>query len=155
MCNISNNQFTGRHGEEYRRIVLPNARVIPEWYRGGWLCKYIGVPKADQIKQDEMKDKIRTEYFRQVNRVLRWKLIGGNDRETDIRPRTLAPTRISHGGRLSPTFRASKQQSLYRYWSSACDYGQCRQYVGRIAGTLHDRDCQKEKRRAGNNRQTN
>jgi len=32
-----------------------------------WLC---GIKVTDQIKQDEMKDKSRTEYFRQSNKYL-------------------------------------------------------------------------------------
>jgi len=40
--------------------------------------KYLEVLEANQIKQEEMKDNTRTEYFRQVKRVLRSKLNGGN-----------------------------------------------------------------------------
>ena len=58
-----------------------------------------------------MKDKIRTEYFRRVKRLLRSKLNGGN-------------------------------------MVSAIN-------TGSIAGALHGRDCQMEKRRVGNNGQTN
>jgi len=36
-----------------------------------WMCS---IKVTDQIKQDEMKDKSQTEYFRQVKRVLRPKL---------------------------------------------------------------------------------
>jgi len=38
----------------------------------------LGMLEADQIKQDEMKDKIWMEYFRRVKHVLRSKLNGGN-----------------------------------------------------------------------------
>ena len=40
--------------------------------------KYLGVLETDQIKHDEMKDKVKTEYLRQVRRVLQSKLNGGN-----------------------------------------------------------------------------
>jgi len=49
-------------------IVLPNDQDIQDVKDGGY--KYLGVLAADYIKQDEMKDKIRTEYFRKVKRVL-------------------------------------------------------------------------------------
>ena len=37
--------------------------------------KYLGVLETDQIKHDEMKDKVKTEY---VRKVLQSKLNGGN-----------------------------------------------------------------------------
>ena len=43
---------------------------------GGY--KYLGVLEADQIKHEEMKDEIQTEYFRRVKRLVRSKLNGGN-----------------------------------------------------------------------------
>jgi len=40
--------------------------------------KYRGMLETDQIKHDEMKDKVKTEYLRRVRRVLQLKLNGGN-----------------------------------------------------------------------------
>jgi len=57
-------------------IVLPNAQVIREVKEDGY--KYLGVLGTDQIKHDEMKDKVKTEYLRRVRRVLQSKLNGGN-----------------------------------------------------------------------------
>jgi len=59
--------------EDYRRNVLPNAQVIQNDKHGGY--KYLEALEADQIKQDEMKDTIRTEYFRRVKRLLGSKMI--------------------------------------------------------------------------------
>ena len=72
MCN---NQTTERHSAEYRSRLI-YAQVIQDVKKGGY--KYLGMPDVDQIKQDEMKDKLRMDYFRQVKRVLRTKLNGGN-----------------------------------------------------------------------------
>jgi len=49
-------------------IVLPNAQVICEVKEDGY--KYLGVLETDQIKHDEMKDKVKTEYLKWVRRVL-------------------------------------------------------------------------------------
>ena len=57
-------------------MVQPSAQVIQGVKDCGY--KYPGVLEANQIKQEEMKDKIQTQYFRQVKRVLRSKLNGGN-----------------------------------------------------------------------------
>jgi len=43
------------------RIVLPNAQVIREVKEDGY--KYLRVLETDQIKHDEMKDKVKTEYL--------------------------------------------------------------------------------------------
>jgi len=43
-------------------IVLPNAQVIREVKEDGY--KYLGVLETDQIKHDEMKDRVKTEYLR-------------------------------------------------------------------------------------------
>jgi len=40
--------------------------------------KYLGVLETNQIKHNEMKDKVKTEYLRWVRRVLQSKLNGGN-----------------------------------------------------------------------------
>ena len=68
-----NNQTTARHTEDYRTNVLSNAQVIQNVQHGGY--KYLEVLEADLIKQDEMKDTVRTEYFRRVRRLLRSKTI--------------------------------------------------------------------------------
>jgi len=57
-------------------IVLPNAQVIREVKEDGY--KYLGVLETDQIKHDEMKDKVKMEYLRRARRVLQSKLNGGN-----------------------------------------------------------------------------
>jgi len=57
-------------------IVLPNAQVIREVKKDGYT--YLGVLETDQIKHDEMKDKVKMEYLRWVRRVLQSKLNGGN-----------------------------------------------------------------------------
>jgi len=57
-------------------IVLPNAQVIREVNEDDY--KYLGVLETDQIKHDEMKDKVKTEYLRWIRRVLQSKLNGGN-----------------------------------------------------------------------------
>ena len=56
--------------------MLPNVQVIQDVKDGGYT--YLGVLETDQIKQDEMKDKTRTEFLRRVKRVLRSKLNRGN-----------------------------------------------------------------------------
>lgn len=40
--------------------------------------KYLGVLEADKIKMQEMKDKVRKEYFKRLRKVLESKLNGGN-----------------------------------------------------------------------------
>jgi len=70
---VWNNQTTARHTEDYRTNVLSNDQVIQNVKHGGY--KHLEVLEADQIKQDEMKDTIRTEYFRRVKRLLRSKTI--------------------------------------------------------------------------------
>jgi len=42
-------------------IVLPNSQVIHEVKEDGY--KYLGVLETDQIKHDQMKDKVKTEYL--------------------------------------------------------------------------------------------
>ena len=58
-------------------IVLPDKnkiRVIGE----NDSYKYLGVLEADQIKREEMKEKLRMEYKRRVRKILQSKLNGGN-----------------------------------------------------------------------------
>jgi len=62
-----------KHTEE---IVLLNAQVIREIKEDGY--KYIGVLETDQIKHDEIKDKVKMEYLRRVRRMLQSKLNRGN-----------------------------------------------------------------------------
>ena len=41
--------------------------------------KYVGVPEADEVMVNEMKDKVKKEYYRRVRKVLETKLNSGND----------------------------------------------------------------------------
>jgi len=56
--------------------MLPNAKVIQDGKGNGY--KYLGVLEAAQIKQDEMRDSVWTEYFWRVKHVLRSLMNGGN-----------------------------------------------------------------------------
>ena len=40
--------------------------------------KYIGVIQADETKHHEMKEKVKTEYYRRVRKILETRLNGGN-----------------------------------------------------------------------------
>ena len=40
-------------------------------------CKYLAIPEADGIKNDEMKE-VTTEYFRRIRKILKSKLNAGN-----------------------------------------------------------------------------
>ena len=62
--------------QESNSITFPDAQLIQDVKEGGY--KYLGVLEADQIKHEETKNKIRTEYFRRVKRILHSKLNGGN-----------------------------------------------------------------------------
>ena len=56
-------------------ITLPDTQVIQDVKEGGY--KYVGVFEADQIKHEEIKNRIQTEYFKRLIRILRSKLNGG------------------------------------------------------------------------------
>jgi len=62
--------------KESNVITLPDAQLIQNVKEGG--NKYLGVLEAGQIKHEEMKNKIQTEYFRRVKCILHSKLNGGN-----------------------------------------------------------------------------
>ena len=59
-----------------RGITLPSGKVIQQAEEGGY--KYLGVLETDQVLHNEMKDKIKKEYFSRVRNVLKSKLNGGN-----------------------------------------------------------------------------
>ena len=44
----------------------------------GGSYKYLGVIQADGMKHHEMKEKVKTEYYRRVRKILQKKLNGGN-----------------------------------------------------------------------------
>ena len=59
------------------RMVLRNKKTmkdLKQWDN----CKYLGVIQADGTKQHEMKEKLKTEYYRQVRKLFEMKLNGGN-----------------------------------------------------------------------------
>ena len=58
--------------------------------------KYLGVLESDDIKNEEMKGVITTEYFRRVRKILQSKLNGGNT-ITAINSRAVAVVRYSAG----------------------------------------------------------
>ena len=58
-------------------IKLPDESVIRS-IKDGESYKYLGMPQADQIRHQEMKDKIAKEYKRRVRKILETKLNGGN-----------------------------------------------------------------------------
>jgi len=53
-----------------------SAEIVQDVIDGDY--KYLSMLEADQIKPDEMNNRVQTEYFRQVKRVLRSKLSGSN-----------------------------------------------------------------------------
>ena len=58
-------------------IVLPNKTTMKRLKE----CdsyKYLGVILADGMKHHEMKEKVKTEYYRQVRKILETKLNGVN-----------------------------------------------------------------------------
>ena len=58
-------------------IQLPNDKVIKSLQEGE-SYKYLGVPEADEVMVNEMKDKVKKEYYRRVRKVLETKLNSGN-----------------------------------------------------------------------------
>ena len=57
-------------------IELPSGEKIREIEEGGY--KYLGILEYDRVKEREMKDKFRNEYFRRTELVLKSKLNGRN-----------------------------------------------------------------------------
>ena len=57
-------------------ISMPDGQLLQDL--GEESYKYLGVLEADRIKMDEMKEKVRKEYYRRVRKVLESKLNGGN-----------------------------------------------------------------------------
>ena len=58
-------------------IALPNKTTV-KGLKEGDSCKYLGVIQGERMKHHEMKEKVKTEYFRRVRRILETKLNGGN-----------------------------------------------------------------------------
>ena len=58
-------------------IALPNKTTM-KGLKEGDSCKYLGVIQGEGMKHHEMKEKVKTEYFRRVRRILETKLNGGN-----------------------------------------------------------------------------
>ena len=57
-------------------IEVPSGKNIREIEEDGY--KYLGILKYDQVKEQEMKDKFRNEYFRRAELILKSKLKGRN-----------------------------------------------------------------------------
>ena len=58
------------------RVELPSGEVMKEVDKNGY--KYLGVLQAENVKNREMKDKVRTEYLRRVKLLVKSELYGGN-----------------------------------------------------------------------------
>ena len=58
------------------RIKLPIGEKIREIEEDGY--KYLGILEYDRVKEQEMKDKFRNEYFRRAKLILKSKLNGRN-----------------------------------------------------------------------------
>ena len=58
-------------------IALPNKTTI-KGLKDGDSYKYLGVIQAGVMKHHEMKEKVKTEYYRRVRKILQTKLNGGN-----------------------------------------------------------------------------
>ena len=58
-------------------IEVPSGENIREIEEDGY--KYLGILKYDQVKEQEMKDKFRNEYFRRAKLILKSKLNGRNN----------------------------------------------------------------------------
>ena len=56
--------------------------------------KYLGVIQADRMKHHKMKEKVKTEYYRRVGKMLETKLNGGNIM-TGIKTRAISLLRYS------------------------------------------------------------
>ena len=57
-------------------IQMPDGQLIQDL--GNESYKYLGVLEADKIKMEEMKNKVRKDYYRRIRKVLQSKLNGGN-----------------------------------------------------------------------------
>ena len=57
-------------------IEVPSGENIREIEEDGY--KYLGILKYDRVKEQEMKDKFRNEYFRSAKLILKSKLKGRN-----------------------------------------------------------------------------
>ena len=57
-------------------IELPSDEKIRELEEGGY--KYLGILEHDRVKEQEMKDKFRNEYFRRTKLILKSKPNGRN-----------------------------------------------------------------------------
>ena len=58
-------------------IALPNKTTI-KGLKDGDSYNYLGVIQAGVMKHHEMKEKVKTEYYRRVRKILQTKLNGGN-----------------------------------------------------------------------------
>ena len=58
-------------------ITLPDESVIKGLAEGD-AYKYLGVLEAEEVKQEQMKNILKTEYKRRIRKVLQSKLNGGN-----------------------------------------------------------------------------
>ena len=55
---------------------MPDGMKMKSVEKGGW--KYLGILEFYNVKQEEMKDRIKREYMREVRNLLKSKLNGGN-----------------------------------------------------------------------------
>ena len=58
-------------------IALPNKTTM-KGLKEGDSYKYLGVIQADETKHHETKEKVKTEYYSRVRKILETKLYGGN-----------------------------------------------------------------------------
>ena len=58
-------------------IALPKKTTM-KGMKEGDSYKYLGVIQADVTKHHDMKEKVKTEYYRRVRKILETKLNGGN-----------------------------------------------------------------------------
>ena len=58
-------------------IALPN-QTTTKGLKEGRSYKYVGVIQAGGTKHHDMKEKVKTEYFRRVRKILETKLNGGD-----------------------------------------------------------------------------
>lgn len=57
-------------------ISMPDGQLIEDL--GAESYKYLGILEADRMKMEEMKEKVRKEYYKRLRKVLESKLNGGN-----------------------------------------------------------------------------
>ena len=55
---------------------MPDGMKMKSVEKGGW--KYLGILEFYNVKHEEMKDRIKREYMREVRNLLKSKLNGGN-----------------------------------------------------------------------------